>query len=145
MSLPESHWYMPHYYKDLYTSCEVRYCVVFIILLILFLLITFNMLMLTLLFALLIYIIIFWRWHVNVKIYIYNVVSSWQTLLFCNVSISLFNEIQDYYIICIKLVYFYLHKHFWHIQIRVIFLCAICLCYFNLCICRVMIWFIDKK
>ena len=51
--------YMPNYYKDLYTSCEVRYCVVFIILLIVFLLIAFNMLMLTLLFALLIYIIIF--------------------------------------------------------------------------------------
>jgi hypothetical protein len=28
------------------------------------------------------------------------IVSNWQTLLFCNVSISLFNEIQDYYIVC---------------------------------------------
>jgi len=51
--------YMPKYYKDLYTSCEVRYCVVFIILLIVFLLIAFNMLMLTL-FALLIYKMLFW-------------------------------------------------------------------------------------
>ena len=59
------------------------------------LLIAFNMLMLTLLFASLIYIIIFWRCHVNVKIYIYMyIVSNWQPLLFCNVSISLFNEIQ---------------------------------------------------
>ena len=32
---------MANYYKDLYTSCEVRYCVVFIILLIVFLLIAF--------------------------------------------------------------------------------------------------------
>ena len=39
--------YMPKYYKDRYTSCEVSYCVVFIILLIAFLLIAFNMLMLT--------------------------------------------------------------------------------------------------
>ena len=69
------------------------------------------------------------------------IVSNWQTLSFCNVSISLFNEIQDYYIVWFRLVYFYLHKHFWHIQIRVIFLCAICLCYFNLCICRVMLWY----
>jgi hypothetical protein len=43
MSLTESNDYMPHYCKDLYTSCEVRYCV-FIILLIVFMLITFNML-----------------------------------------------------------------------------------------------------
>ena len=59
MGLTESNDYMPLYCKDLYTSCEVRYSVVFIILLIVFLLITFNMLMLTLLFALLIYIIVY--------------------------------------------------------------------------------------
>ena len=40
MSLTESNDYMPHYCKDLYTSCEVRYCV-FIILLIVFMLIAF--------------------------------------------------------------------------------------------------------
>ena len=44
MSLTESNDYMPHYCKDLCTSCEVRYCVVFIILLIVFLLIAFNVL-----------------------------------------------------------------------------------------------------
>jgi hypothetical protein len=51
MSLTESNDCMPHYCKDFYTSCEVRYCVVFIILLIVFLIIAFNMLMLIICFA----------------------------------------------------------------------------------------------
>jgi hypothetical protein len=47
--------------------------------------------------------LVFWRCHVNVKIYILMyTVSNWQTLLFCNVSISLLNEIQDYYIVWMR-------------------------------------------
>ena len=35
--------------------------------------------------------------------------------------------------------YIFIYTSTFDIQIRVIFLCAICLCYFNLCICRVMV------
>jgi hypothetical protein len=73
-----------------------------------------------------------------------HIVSNWQTLLFCNVSISLFNEIQDYYIVWFKLVYFYFHKHTFDIfKLELSFFVPIV--YVILTYVFAGLWFIDKK
>ena len=83
---------------------------------------------------------------IHIDVYI---VSNWQTLLFCNVSISLLNEIQDYYIVWFKLVYFYYTSTFdiWKLELSFFVPFAyVILTYVFAGSCYDMIWYdIDRK
>ena len=66
--------------------------------------------------------------HIDVSVTDHDkLISNVHLALFSKIRISWLNEIQDNYIVWVKLVIFLFthHKYFWHVQIWVIFLCAL--------------------